>query len=386
MSRCDLADVRATTRQLFDWLAAKALPLWSTMGVDGVNGGFIERLAPDGQLIADVRRARVVARQIFVFRSAGDLGWDGPSEDLVRHGLTSLLERHVNGVGEVVPLYIPAEARGERKFDLYDNAFVIFGLAHGYAQTLDPTLRSLALSVLERMREGWAVDGGGFGERRPPLAPLKANPHMHLLEASLAWMDISSDPAWCELAGEMVDLCLSRFIDRTNGSLHEFFEVDWSVLSEAEDVVEPGHQAEWAWLLLRFSAAEQSVKAAKRLFEIAEDEGLDQPQNRLINELNADLSPRDRRTRLWPQTERIKALVRFLEREADKKRRAELAERLSRSIHALLGYFDHPIAGSWWEHFDSKGIQIDEPARASSLYHIMGAATELARLTEDRLG
>ena len=389
MINSDLADVRGATRQLFDWLATQALPLWSSTGVDLIDGGFVERLTPVGGRIADVRRARLVARQIFVFKSAADLGWDGPSDLLVRHGVAALLDRHVSDAGDVIPRYIPSERRGEGGFDLYDHAFVLFGLAHGYAQTRDPKLEALALAILSRMREGWAVKEGGFAEHRPPQAPLKANPHMHLLEASLSWMEVSRDAAWRELRTEIVRLCLSRFIDPANGSLHEFFQTKWSVLTGAEDIVEPGHQAEWAWLLLRSSAADGNssvLAAATRLFDIAEQEGLDRRQARLINELNADLSPRDRRTRLWPQTERIKALVAFFEREGEETRCVELATRLAQSIHALLGYFDHPVAGSWWEHFDSDAVRMEEPARASSLYHIIGAANELARLTGERLG
>ena len=383
-------DVLGATRRLFNWLNEDALPLWSTTGVDRCDGGFVEQLTPDGQLVVDVRRARLVARQIFTFKSAGDLGWNGPVDEIVRHGLRALVDRHLTTEDEVVPRYIPAENRGDGEFDLYDQAFVLFGLAHGFAHTADPALASRALAIITKMRAEWAHEGGGFAEHRPAQAPLKANPHMHLLEAALAWTAVSPNPAWRTLADEIVGLCQGRFIDPSSGSLHEFFDTDWTVLSGGpEDVVEPGHQAEWAWLLLKWQAFEPTERiegAAVRLLKIAEDEGLDRNQNRLINELNADLTPRDRRLRLWPQTERIKALIAFIERENEERHREELEERLAQAIRALLGYFDHPIAGSWWEHFDEQANPIEEPARASSLYHIMGAANELARLTGDRLG
>jgi len=389
MISCEPPGVCDVTQGFFRWLTNEALPLWSTTGVDVRNGGFIERLTPDGQPIGDVRRARLVARQIFAFKAAAELGWTGPADSLVRHGLTALLQHHLAAGSEVIPRYIPAEERQEGDFDLYDHAFVLFGLAHGYAWTGDEQLEALALSILSRLRKDWGLEEGGFAEHRRRRAPLKANPHMHLLEASLAWMGVSTDAAWARLRAEIVELCLTRFIERGTGSLHEFFDTDWSILTGDADVIEPGHQAEWAWLLLQCpetSADRRSQAAAARLQEIAEREGLDSTQQRLINELNADLSPRDRRARLWPQTERIKALVAFHEREAGENRRLELAGRLARSVEALLGYFDHPVAGSWWEHFDGDGRPVAEAARASSLYHIMGAAKELARVTGERLG
>ena len=74
-----------------------------------------------------------------------------------------------------------------------------------------------------------------------------------------------------------------------------------------------------------------------------------------------------------------------VELDTDPVRRGALARDLAAAVEALLGYFEHPIRGSWWEHFDQHGELVREPARASSLYHIMGAANELARLTGARL-
>jgi mannose/cellobiose epimerase-like protein (N-acyl-D-glucosamine 2-epimerase family) len=382
--------VRSLTGRFFEWLSNDALPLWATRGVDREAGGFVEQLTPEGRPIAEVRRARLVARQIFAFRTAGELGWTGPTSILVDHGLAALLKHHVSPGGNVVPRYIPAESRGEGAFDLYDQAFALFGLAHGHAQTGDGDLEARAIAILEHMRRQWRHPKGGFVEDDPARALLKANPHMHLLEASLAWLAVSTNDTWRALAAEIVDLCLKNFLDPSTGGLHEYFDTDWKMLiGPPDDVVEPGHQSEWAWLLIRWHAIEPDVEAelkARRLFAIAEGEGLDARQNRLRNELNGDLSIRDGRLRLWPQTERIKALVAIHRMETDPGQRARLEERLEQALRALLGYFDHPIAGSWWEHFDEIGEPIYEPARASSLYHIMGAASALAEFTGLRLG
>lgn len=378
--RDDCSEIVEVTDHFFAWLTNEALPLWSTEGVDWTQGGFVEQLTPDGAAIADVRRARLVARQIFAFKSAGDLGWSGPVDRLVQHGLEALRLRHVTASGEVVPRYLPGEDRGEGAFDLYDQAFVLFGLAHGYAHTQAPALLELALTILSRMRGGWALSGGGFAEHKPAQAPLKANPHMHMLEAALAWIAVSDDPVWTELARELVKLCLSRFIDPNTGGLHEYFNVDWSVADAVGDVIEPGHQVEWAWLLGRWNMMESTSglePVAARLIGIAEEHGINRSQQRLVNELHSDLSIRDPRLRLWPQTERIKALVLSYERSPSR----DLAETIAKATRALLRYFEHPIAGSWWEHFDESGNPMNEPARASSLYHIMGAANELSRLT-----
>lgn len=381
--------MRKSSAQFFNWLANEALPLWSSRGVDWIQGGFVERLEPDGTLISDVRRARLVARQIYAFQTARQIGWKGASEDLVRHGLKALLDHHISADDVAVPCYIPAESRYEGGFDLYDQAFVLFGLSSAARCIQDPALEDRAQRIVIRMRNGWQHSIGGFGETTPPTAPLKANPHMHLLEAALSWSAISPGTIWRELAGEIADLCLTRFLARKTGALHELFDDQWRLDPDLpEDAVEPGHQAEWAWLLVRWarqSKSERFIPAARRLLQIAEDEGYSPIHRKLINELHATLTPRWPHMRLWPQTERIKALIIFAEETVSPTERNSLEEKAEEAIASLLDYFDHPIAGSWWEHIDVDGTPVPEPARASSLYHIMGAASEIARYTGTHL-
>lgn len=376
------------TASFFKWLSQDALPLWSTRGIDP-SGGFVERIEVNGELDMAVRRARLVARQIYAFRAASEIGWSGPADALIEHGARALLAHHVSSDHVAIPRYVPETGLKEGGFDLYDQAFVLFGFrqlaeARGGAEP-----EQLAKRMLQRMRGGWQHPLGGFCETDPASSPLKANPHMHLLEAALAWLEVSDAEEWVKLASEVAELCLNKFIDPQSGALQEFFDVDWSRLSDTNShVVEPGHQAEWAWLLVRWfrrTRDRRFFEAAKRLFELSEELGVNQKQNKFINELGSDFQVRDGRMRLWPQTERIKALVIFCEETTDEADRAHLMAQLEATVAGLLDFFRHPIEGSWWEHLDEHGQACLEPARASSLYHIMGAATELARFSGQRI-
>ena len=75
------------------WLFQETLPLWSTAGVDKVNGGFHEAMTFQGQPVHRARRTRTMARQIYAFAIAGEMGWDGPAEALVQHGIEFLADR-----------------------------------------------------------------------------------------------------------------------------------------------------------------------------------------------------------------------------------------------------------------------------------------------------
>ena len=367
--------------ELRQWLTTAAFPLWSTLGCDTVNGGFFERLTPSGDILHDPRRARLVGRQIFAFAVAERLGWNGPAREMLRHGLDFLLKHIVQG--DVVRTVVtPAGEPAGSDFDLYDQAFVLFGLAAAAGVGERPeALKAIADGIRLRMGGGWKHPVAGFEESRPRSLPLKANPHMHILEASMAWEDVDQDPAWRMLSDEITELCLSHFLDRETGALREFFDGDWRPIAEAPaDVVEPGHQSEWAWLLTRWGLSrnrDDALTAARRLVSIAENRGVSD-QNLSVNELNADLSVRDARHRLWPQTERIKSFVAMSWIAPDEQSRTEAAAKIGEAAAGLLRFLDHPVRGSWWEHLGPDGLPADEPARASSLYHITCAVQEMA--------
>ena len=379
-----LAALRTEYALLCDWLFGQALPLWAGAGTDWPTGGFFEKLTPQGLPLDDPRRARVTARQIFSFATAGQLGWAGDAGGMVDYGLANLFRHHLPPEGIVIPT-VAADGRVLRRdFDLYDHAFVLFALAGGSRMRGgDPALAARAAALRAAMAP-WAHPQRGFEETVPRSLPLKANPHMHLFEAALAWEEVSDDPGWSILADSIAGLCLDRFLDPATGALKEYFDGDWLALPAPQDVVEPGHQFEWAWLLRRWGAARNRSEAlvvAARLAEIGEGPGVDPAQDLAMNELNADLSVRDGLFRLWPQTERVKAHASALTAAPDVVAQDRAAGLSARAARGLRRYFDHPVSGSWWEHLgrDGRPHDTEEPARASSLYHITCAIGELGQ-------
>ena len=55
--------------------------------MDAATGGFEELIDLDGRAVPAVRRARVQARQVYTFATAGALGWDGPWRAVMERGL-----------------------------------------------------------------------------------------------------------------------------------------------------------------------------------------------------------------------------------------------------------------------------------------------------------
>lgn len=388
--RTGVAALQQNVSGALDWLFVQAMPLWSDVGIDHAGGGFVERLDPEGKVLDEPRRTRLVARQIYAFATASRLGWKGPADEAVRHGLSFFHNLCVSKHGGVHASVMPDGTVLNGGFDLYDHAFALFGLAAAARMDQDADQASQsAHALMDHIERGWRHPKAGFEEARPRSLPLKANPHMHMLEASLVWAEVEPGGRWDRLADEIVELCLSAFLNPDTGALHEFFDGDWRpYTTRPGDVVEPGHQFEWAWLLVRWARLRDrpdALTAARRLHELATLHGVDPVRDLAINELNGDLSVRDDRARLWPQTERIKSLLALATVAKDDATRGVLTHQAATAVGNLARYYTHPVQGAWWEHIDAASQPMPEPTRASSLYHIVCALAEARDFVENQV-
>ena len=363
----------AAAKKLREWLLEAALPLWWRVGADHALGGYHERIDFNGRPVILPRRSRVAARQAFCYGEAGRLGWNGPWREAGQHALSFLGQRFVQNDGTVISTVDQDGSVLDATFDLYNQAFALLAYACGHG-TLDPNggWQSRACALVEILKHDFAHPAGGFREDPHGRLTLRANPHMHLLEAALAWLAIDPNLVWRGMADEIVGLCLDRFIDRDTAVLHEFFALDWTPVSGIPgQVVEPGHHYEWAFLLDRWAKLTGRDRPADvpRLIAFADANGLDRKRRVAINGIKLDGSAYDATARLWPQTERMRAYL--IERhDGDEARLREAIESLSRFLEA-------PLSGLWYENLAADGRFVVEAAPATSLYHIVGAIAEL---------
>ena len=377
------------------WFLTEAFPLWSNQGVDRQRGGFFEKLDAQGHPVEEPRRTRVVARQLYVCATAKPLGWQGDTKGLLTHGLNFLLNRLRCPDGTFATSFDVCSGERNDHFDLYEQAFALFALAavHETDRQAFAHLPGIALSTLQRMQQGWQHASGGFHESQPPQAPLRANPHMHLLEAALAWHHAcqGNTHVWTDLADELTTLALDHLLDAPSGLVTEWFDLSWQPLpGERGTQAEPGHQFEWGWLLMQWAIARpahprraDALAAAIRMIDLGEQLGVDPQRGVAINSMGTDGRWRDTDAKLWPQTERIKAWVTRAELAEQAARHNEAAHAMAHATeatHTLLRYLDHPVTGAWHESMDTQGHWQTQDTRASSLYHIVYALQTACRL------
>jgi len=356
------------------WLFDSALPLWAERGFDDATGLFAEKLDLTGQPVAGSHRVRVQARQLYVFAEAGRLGWTGPWRPRVAAGLATLVGPARALQGAVGHLLDPSGRLIDARRDLYDQAFGLFGLAN--ARELDPVGVDARIAEVMAYLDTQRGQGGGFLEGEIKPFPRWQNPHMHLFEAGLALHEAGASQG-LELAREIARMFDAYFFDPVNGALGEYYRDD---LSRAEGEIgrlaEPGHHFEWIWLLDRWRkvSGEDHAGPAERLWSHAVTNGI--RDGVAIDEVWRDGGARTLSARLWPQTERLKAaLIRF-----ESRRDAAAAEQAVAAFDGLWRYFSGLGEGLWRDRLGADGMFVEEPAPASSFYHIVLAFSELLRV------
>ena len=352
-----------------EWFA-RAWPLWIARGIDPDNRLFVESLDRSGRPErAASRRLRVQGRQLHCFSRAMAFGHALPELDQTLDAIAAAAWSRAGGwihllSGDGQPL--------DTRRDSYDQAFLLFGLAGAAAAGLDRA-RLLAEdtvafvdAVLADPRDGSVREGV------PDCLPRRSNPHMHLLEALLAWHRLSGAQHFLDRADQLAGLFAERFLDRDTGTLGEHFTGEWDPAPPPHgSSVEPGHHLEWSWLLHRLAQAggRDLRPEARLLHRWARAHGLDR-DGFAIDECDRTGAPRRATRRLWPQTELIKSHV--ANDEPDEAARV--------ACRVLDTYLATDPTGLWIDQFDGSGRACASTVPASTLYHLVVAFEELLRV------
>lgn len=372
-------------REAREWLMEACFPLWSDRGTQGC--GFLEALDLQHRPIGhNSARVRVQARQTYVFAAAHALGWSpGRASDLVQLGLGALETacRRPDGLfGRRLDL--ASGALSDDVGDLYDTAFGLYALASVCQLALRTGQDQLAIRARalidqtgQALETHMAHPSGGYAESVPrsrdEAIHRMQNPHMHLFEASLLLANVTGDAAHRARAEALHALCLNYFIDIKTGTLGEYFLTpDWQVPEGPKgDVIEPGHQFEWVWLLSEYArlSGQPLPDQARGLYRFA-CQTLD-GEGRAMQSCLRDGTPVDASRRTWPQTEALKAHM-AMWRAGDETASA----RAVASFDALMDDYLTP-EGGWIDHFDQDGQVRSVNMPASTGYHVVLALLDL---------
>jgi mannose/cellobiose epimerase-like protein (N-acyl-D-glucosamine 2-epimerase family) len=259
--------------------------------------------------------------------------------------------------------------------DAYDHAFVLLALASAYTLDRDAQIRKEIDTLITFLDTKLRSPHGGFLEGWPASMPRRQNPHMHLFEAMIAVFDATHDAVFQHRAGEFFALFLSNFYEKQKHVIGEYFEDDWSKIEPVS--VEPGHQAEWVWLLKGFERITGCPTGRYRSELLASAMRYrDEATGCLIDEGDADGNVKKHLRRCWPQTEIAKAWT--AQAEAGEPGAADEAR--TALVRLDRHYLQHPVVGGWYDQFDRDGRSLVDWIPASSFYHVLTAIAEAERV------
>jgi mannose-1-phosphate guanylyltransferase/mannose-6-phosphate isomerase len=364
------------------WLFEETLPLWSTSGVDDLHGGFHEALDFDGRPLKKPKRMRTMARQIYAFAVAKERGWDGPADKLIEHGIAFIAGNgRTNRGGWVRTLNVDGSVADPME-DAYDHSCVLLALAHAHRagnkdalKLGEETFHFLDAHLEDARLTGFLETPDGAGLRR-------SNPHMHLLEAFLAWHTMTGERAYLRRAARVIDLFRSHFFDPESWTLGEYFDDEWRPADGEKGAwTEPGHHFEWASLLVDFagkSGQKELVAFARKLYASAIANGLNRATGLAYAAVSRQGLPLDRISRSWPQSEAIKAAI-ALDETAGPDLKPEIEARVERLFR---WHIDPAPKGLWIDQIDERGRSLATEVPASIFYHLVTALMQYLDKTE----
>lgn len=358
----------SVVQSLKAWVTDTALPVWAERA-QRPGGDWVEHLHLDGTPDENAeRRWRVLARQAVAYAHAAHLGWYPDGEQIAKRTFEAYWQQGWTGT-HMVHRILPDGTISDPRPDLYDHAFGLLACARMIQLTGDALYRDRADQIL-----GWIESQrhseGGWAEGEVKPAPRRQNPHMHLLEASLALHEATGRSEVLAIAREVIGLFEHHFL--RGDVIGEFFLEDWTPHPDCGDVVEPGHAVEWIWLLTQYDqvAGTDHSDACQTLYDRAF-------RQRLVDLYDEeDLSGEIVRqtTRTWVMTETVKAHLSMAERGRPGARDMALA-----TIEAMMGPVLRPD-GLWVDQRNACGSPVAKTIPVSTLYHIVGMAIEADRV------
>ncbi|MEM6664877.1 MAG: AGE family epimerase/isomerase [Pseudomonadota bacterium] len=371
-----------TAARLSKWLSEKALPLWQANGFDPRHGGFAEMLTPDGlpQTVAPRLRLRVQARQVAVFAQAHMAGFrlaggHGADETLAR-GLAFMLERCWHPAGGWCRAIGPDGAIADGSLDTYDHAFALYALAWAYRATGERHLLDWIERTVAILDTRMGVGDGTYLEGDPPTLPRRANPHMHLLEAYQAAHLATGETHLLERATQMVVLFERHLFEPETETLTEFLGPSFERLPTPDGTtLEPGHHAEWAFLLAQHESltGRDLGSHQRRLVRTAERIGANPATGLYWDAVDSAGHVLQRTHRIWPQTERIRAIAHFP---------GVASARVDDLVDTLFRVYLEPAhPGGWVDRVDEGGAPLGREIPASILYHLMTMIVSLGAVS-----
>ncbi|WP_046658162.1 AGE family epimerase/isomerase [Lysobacter capsici] len=369
------------------------------------SGGFFHYFRDDGS-VYDASHRHLVSSTRFVFNYAM-AAIEFAREDYrerARHGLRYLRETHRNPIGGGYAWTIRDGIAEDRMNHCYGVAFVLLAYSTALKAGIDEAAAWMdeTWDLLEA--RFWETDHGLYRDEADAdwnFSDYRGqNANMHMCEAMLAAFEASGKTRYLERALTLAQNMTLRQAAQADGLVWEHYDRDWSIdwdyhRDDPKHLFrpwgfQPGHQTEWAKLLLildrhlsaRGDAPQWLVPTARHLFDVAVARSWDDARGGLYYGFAPDGSVCDDDKYFWVQAESLATAALLGARTGD-----DLYWQWYDKLwaYAWNHMVDHRY-GAWYRILDADNRKYDDeksPAGKTD-YHTMGACYEVMRLLRSR--
>jgi len=382
---------------------AKTMAFYHPHAIDPA-GGFFHYYKDDGT-IYDRSHRHLVSSTRFVFNYAMAAREFGNPEylDAARHGLRYLRDVHRNPTTGGYAWTIRDGKPEDTTYHAYGVAFVLLAYA---------TARKAGIGEATAwMDETWNLLEQRYWDAAAGLYRDEADEHwnfsgyrgqnanMHMCEAMLAAYQASDEPRYLERALQLADNMTRRQAAKADGLVWEHYDTQWNVdwkyhLDDPKHLFrpwgfQPGHQTEWAKLLLimepllleRGREENWLVPTAKHLFDTALARAWDSEHGGICYGFAPDGTVCDDDKYFWVQAESLAAAA-LLHARTGLAVYDACYEKLW--AYAWKHFVDHEY-GAWYRILTRDNRKYDdEKSPAGKVdYHTMGACYEVMELVRE---
>ncbi|TXH66625.1 MAG: AGE family epimerase/isomerase [Thiothrix sp.] len=359
-------------------------------------GGFYHFFRDDGSVYhASMRHLVSSTRFIFNYAMATRYFADLDYSDWVRHGLAYLETAHRQPATGGYAWLLENGKATDTTNHCYGLAFVVVAGATALLAGVEEGRTSIenAWQLLERYY--WDEAHGLYRDEANAdfnvISPYRGqNANMHACEAMLWAYEATHEQRFLERATRLADSVSNKLAGQAQGLIWEHYDANWQIdwqyhLDNPKHLFrpwgfQPGHQTEWAKLLLilhRHQPAAWQLSRAETLFSQALEHAWDYEYGGIYYGFAPDGSICDGDKYFWVQAESFAAAA-LLAQATNKPIYQEWYERIwSYSWQYLI---DHQY-GAWFRILTRENQKYDEyksPAGKTD-YHTMGACYEVLR-------
>jgi len=312
---------------------AKILAFYEPIARDP-KGGFFHNFSDDGRVYDAANRHLVSStRFVFNYAQAYHRGYGDHYADWAKEGLNYIESHHrVAGFGHYGWMHTKdgdqVKLRDDRAM-AYGQAFVILAYAHAHMAGLVNAHETIAQVHQLLETEFYQPEHNAYADERSAdlslLDPYRGqNANMHLCEAYIAAYQATNSPIYLQRAESLAKRFAGDLAAQAGGLIWEHYDSQWSLdlnynIDKPGDLFkpwgfQPGHQTEWAKLLLelhRLAPNPWYLERAEALFNRAMEKGWDSQYGGLVYGFAPDGRFADANKYFWVQAESFAAANRL---------------------------------------------------------------------------